>query len=69
MKPKCCGREMIMGCECGQNAHCPVCNIGRGQIPCECSSPWDVTIAGVLTDYEELWLKLADNDTTAVLEE
>lgn len=69
MKPKCCGRDMIMGCDCGKNAYCPVCKIGWGQAPCECTSPWDAIIAGVLTEYEELWKMLADNDTSsAVLE-
>lgn len=70
MKPKCCGHEMIMGCECGKNAYCPVCQNGWGQIPCECSSPWDATIMGVLEEYEELWKMLADSDAgSLVLEE
>ena len=62
MKPKCCGREMILTCSCGANTYCPVCKNGHGQIPCNCSSPWDETILGVLIEYEELWHKLAVAD-------
>ena len=62
MKPKCCGREMILTCSCGTSTYCPVCKNGHGQTPCDCSSAWDKGIAWVLTEYEDLWQKLADND-------
>ena len=63
VNPKCCGREMILTCSCGANNYCPVCENGQGQIPCDCSSPWDREISGVLTEYDKLWTMLADNDT------
>ena len=69
MKPKCCGREMILNCSCGANNYCPVCENGQGQIPCECSSPWDKNIAWVFIEYEEVWVRLAEYDATGVLEE
>jgi len=71
--PICCGREMI-ACDCGQNAYCPICRMGRGAAPCECSPRLNKELAGgdglsdesqslideILEEHSGAWERLAE---------